>query len=70
MKNPLSSFAPVAPVKEEKIHHSKTHLHPNKQYNEKKEKLSLYNENQSWQEKKKTPTKTNSSGWSINFAHF
>ena len=69
MKNPLPSFAPVAPVKEEKIHHSKTHLHPNKQYNEKKEKSSLYNENQSWQEKK-TPTKTNSSGWSINFAHF
>ena len=41
MKNPLSSFAPVAPVKEEKIHHSKTHLHPNKQYNEKKEKSTM-----------------------------
>ena len=53
MKNPLPSFAPVAPVKEEKIHHSKTHLHPKKHYNKKKEKASLYNENQSWQEKKK-----------------
>jgi len=69
MKNPLPSFAPVAPVKEEKIHQSKTHLHPNKQYHKKKEKTeSLVTLKNNHCEKKIKHSKT--SGWSKNLRIF